>query len=129
MGRFSPTLMDHFESPRNLGRLEAPDLAGEATLNGRAPAIQVELQLQGHFIQQARFRASGCGVAIAAGSALTELVVGRSIDQCRQLGANDIDLALDGLPADKWFCAVVAISALQNALGVCPEPPPGQKPT
>ena len=116
MGRFSPTLMDHFESPRNVGRLESPDLTGEASLDGHAPFIALDLRLADGIVQQARFRASGCGVAIAAASALTELVIGRTCAACSHLASSDVAHALDSIPPDKYFCATVAIRALQDAL-------------
>jgi nitrogen fixation NifU-like protein len=108
--------MDHFESPRNAGRMSEPDCVGEADIAGRAPRITLYVKLCGPSIEHASFQSFGCGAAIAAGSVLTELVKNRTIEECRALTASDVEEALGGLPANKRFCAALAVLALSNAL-------------
>jgi NifU-like protein involved in Fe-S cluster formation len=67
-------------------------------------------------IADARFQATGCGVAIACASALTELVIGLSVAACSQIDIAKLVQALDGIPLDKRFCADLAIEALRQAL-------------
>jgi nitrogen fixation protein NifU and related proteins len=113
---YTSVLMDHFESPRNAGRMSGADGVGEADVAGRAPRITVYLQVRGQRIERASFQSFGCGAAIAAGSVLTEIVHGQTVGQCRALTESDIDSALGGLPANKRFCAALAILALSRAL-------------
>jgi nitrogen fixation NifU-like protein len=114
---FSDTLMDHFTSPRNSGTMEAPDRVGQAGTLGQGPFLVLYLRVVDDAIAAARFRTFGCGATIAAGSALTELIIGRTLYRCRLLTAEDVIAALDGVPADKLHCPALAIAALRDALG------------
>jgi nitrogen fixation protein NifU and related proteins len=118
MGRFSETLMDHFSAPRNSGVLEAPDRIGRAGTPGRGPYIALFLRLDGDTVAAAKFQTHGCGASIAAGSMLTEMVIGRTTDECRALTAGQLSDALDGFPPDKQHCPVMAVAALHDALGI-----------
>lgn len=113
---YSSTLMDHFEAPRNAGRMPEPDAVGHADVAGRAPKITICLKLCGEHVERATFQSFGCGASIAAGSVLTEMVPGKTVDQCRLLSPQDVENALDGLPANKRFCAALSIMALNDAL-------------
>jgi nitrogen fixation NifU-like protein len=116
MARFSEALMAHFSAPRNSGRLAAPDRRGVAGNPTSAPFLTLDLQLWDSQIADARFQTYGCGPAIACGSMLTVLIIGRSIAEARSLTAEDLIKALDGLPDDKRHCADLAINALRAAL-------------
>jgi nitrogen fixation NifU-like protein len=116
MGKFSDTLMDHVLSPRNSGVMEAPDLTGVAGTPGRGAFLVLYLKIEGGRIAAARYRTYGCGPTIAAGSMLTELILGRTIGACLELTAEDLIEALDGVPPDKRHCPALAIGALRNAL-------------
>jgi NifU-like protein involved in Fe-S cluster formation len=123
--RFSAKLMDHFNSPRNAGRLEAPDLVGVAGVPNQGPFTRLEMSVRDGVILAARFQTHGCGPAIACGSALTELLVGRSLAEARDLKAESIVEALDGVPDDKRHCADTAVAALADALKKWSEGKPG----
>jgi NifU-like protein involved in Fe-S cluster formation len=116
MPRFSEVLLDHARYPRNLGRDDEADAAGRADLDGRPPSVEFFLRLEGDSIARATFHAAGCGVTIAAASAMTELVIGQPYEDCARLHADDVASALDGVPGDKRFCVDVAIAALKDAL-------------
>ena len=116
MPRFSEKLMDHFSSPRNSGRLEGPDRVGESGTPNRGPFTRLELRIRDGIVVEARFQSHGCGPTIACGSALTELVIGRSLAEARALTPDNLVTALDGLPGDKLHCADTAIAALRDAL-------------
>jgi nitrogen fixation NifU-like protein len=124
MGRFSETLMDHFLSPRNAGALVAPDRVGQAGAPGRGPYMTLHLRLDGGTVVAAGFQTYGCGASTAAGSMLTEMIVGRSVEACRDVTAALLSEALGGFPPDKQHCPVMAVAALRDAL----EPSPGQGP-
>ena len=121
MRGYSATLMDHFESPRNAGRMPDADAVGRADVNGRAPYITLYLRLSDQSVEHASFQSFGCGAAIAAGSVLTELITGRTLEQCGQLRAEDVAEALGGFPPGKKFCGSLAIRALKHALEQLPQ--------
>ena len=114
---YSETLWDHFNSPRNAGRIPAPDAVGNASLGGRAPHFTIYVNLDGGRVTKACFQTTGCGYAIAACSALTELVAGKTIAECQAISVPHLVKALDGMPEHKRFCARLAIDALRDALG------------
>ena len=116
MPRFSAKLMDHFSAPRNGGRLDAPDRVGVAGTPPQGPFMRLELRVRDGIITDARFQTYGCGPAIASGSALTELVIGRPAADARTVTADQLIAALDGIPDDKRHCADMAIVALRDAL-------------
>jgi len=117
MGRFSETLMDHFTFPRNSGTLKAPDRVGLAGQPGQGPFMVLHLKLDGQTVAAARFQTYGCGASIAAGSMLTELIIGRTVSDCRTLTAERLSEALGGFPPDKQHCPILAVAALRHALG------------
>ena len=113
---YSSTLWDHFNSPRNAGELRSPDAIGKASINGRPPYFTIYLKLTGEQVTRATFVTYGCGYSIAACSALTELVTGKTISECRGMTADHVVTALDGMPEEKRFCADLAVAALRDAL-------------
>lgn len=116
MSRFSETVMEHFSDPQNRGTLEDPDLIGAFGVAGQGPFFTLQLKLCDRRIEQARFECNACGATVASGSVLTELVLGKTLNECRCLTTDDLLQALDGLPADKRYCAQIAIKALQQAI-------------
>lgn len=116
MARFSEILMDHFASPRNSGRMEAPDRIGLAGQPGAGPFLFLQLKLEESRVVAARFQAHGCGATIAAGSLLTELIIGRTMEECRELKVEDVIDAAGGFPSDKLHCPALAAAALRRAL-------------
>ena len=119
---YGPTAEQHLKQPRNLGRIEQPDGVGhvEEPATDTQVTIYVRLGTDVHgarVIQQARFRAFGCGGCIIAGSVATELVTGRTVASAADLDAAAILHALhDGLPTDQRYCADLVAQALQLAL-------------
>jgi NifU-like protein involved in Fe-S cluster formation len=116
MSRFSDTLMDHFQSPMNRGTMELPHLVGKGSLDGYPAFLTLYLRIESNRVVDAAFEAEGCGVTIACGSVLTELVRGRSLAECGQITRRELAAALDGFPVGKEYCAEVAIRALKDAL-------------
>jgi nitrogen fixation NifU-like protein len=116
MSRFSETLMDHFASPRNVGTMDNPECIGQAGTLGQGPFMTLYLRLDSDYVCDARYRTMGCGVSIASGSALTELIIGQTISECLSLTPESIADALDGVPPDKAHGPVLAITALRDAL-------------
>jgi len=116
MGKFSETLTDHVMSPRNGGALDQPDLTGHAGAPGRGAFMILYLKVDEERVTAAKYHTVRCGPTIASGSMLTELILGRSIEECRELTVENLIEALDGVPPDKVHCPALAIGALQDAL-------------
>lgn len=118
MWQCSEKVQDHFLNPRNVGVLEAPDAEGAAGTIAFGDALKIAFNVDpdSEIITEARFRSYGCGESIAAASALTELVIGRTVDEAKDVSDAEIAASLDGLPDDKMYCAVLGQEALQDAI-------------
>jgi NifU-like protein involved in Fe-S cluster formation len=116
MAWYSETLTDHVMAPRNGGVMGDPDLTGHAGAPGRGAFLILFLKVRDERIAAAKYHTHGCGPTIASGSMLTELIVGRTIAECRTLTTGDLIAALDGVPPDRLHCPALAIAALQDAL-------------
>jgi nitrogen fixation NifU-like protein len=114
---YSPIVSEHFLHPRNAGEMESPDVVGQAGSPGQGEFVVIQLRLEGDRITQARFQTFGCGPAIAACSVLTEWLTGKTVEEAKDMDGQRLVELLGGLPADKVFCAELAISALRDALG------------
>jgi nitrogen fixation NifU-like protein len=116
---YSDKVLDHYENPRNVGKLDDDD-ANVGTGMVGAPAcgdvmrLQIKVDDKG-VIEDAKFKTYGCGSAIASSSLLTEWVKGRSLDQAKEIKNKDIADEL-GLPPVKIHCSVLAEDAIQAAI-------------
>jgi NifU-like protein involved in Fe-S cluster formation len=113
---YSETLIDYFLYPRHSGRLRAPDLVGHVGTLGQGPYMVLYLRVRDDRVIDAKFQAMGCGPTIACGSMLTELIIGRSVEDCLALTPERLCEALGGIPTEKQHAPVLAIAALQDAL-------------
>ncbi|MCA8990766.1 MAG: iron-sulfur cluster assembly scaffold protein [Planctomycetaceae bacterium] len=116
MGRFSTTVMEHFQDPQNRGRLECAGHFGVVGTPGRGMFFIMALNIENDIVLDARFDCNGCGASVASGSVLTSMIRGRSVAECQGLVSDDLLTKLDGLPVDKRHCAANAITALQRAI-------------
>ena len=116
---YSDKVLDHYENPRNVGKLDDDDVNVGTGMVG-APAcgdvmrLQIEVDDEG-VIKDAKFKTYGCGSAIASSSLLTEWVKGRSLDQATEIKNKDIAEELE-LPPVKIHCSVLAEDAIQAAV-------------
>ena len=113
---FNATILDHFERPRNAGELPPPALKIEATNPVCGDILHLWLLEGEGRLRDIRFKAKGCVAAIAAGSMLTTLVMGKTLEDAGQLSANDIAAALGGLPPESGHAAELAEQALKSAV-------------
>jgi NifU-like protein involved in Fe-S cluster formation len=113
---YSAALLEHFRHPRNAGELEHASAVVEVMNPVCGDVFRLAVRLEGGRIATARFQAQGCVVAIAAGSALTELLEGRTLDGARTLTASVIAERLGGLPPAGAHGAELAIDALRALL-------------
>ncbi len=115
----SPAVLDHFQHPRNAGRLEGPCALGRADNPGCGDEVEVSLRLASGEVADVRFRAAGCVASIACASCLTELARGRTVAEAARLGRAELEAALGELPPASGHAAQLALDALRAALG-CP---------
>lgn len=116
VSRFSPKLLENFTDPQDFGELPGATHVGRGGVPGVGAFLVIYLRVMGEVCEEARFQGAGCGVTIACGSVLTQLVTGKAVKELALIDARAISDALDGLPADKAYCAAIAASALQMAL-------------
>ena len=113
---YNATVMDHFQNPRNAGDMETPSCVGLARNSECGDLLKLYLRIEDGRIAEARFKAYGCGAAIASSSMLTELLIGRTIAEAAAIRDSDIVAALGGLPEQKTHCSVLAEDATRAAL-------------
>jgi nitrogen fixation protein NifU and related proteins len=113
---YSPKLLDHFEHPRNTGELEAANATAEIENPACGDVLRISLRISDGRVAEIRFKAKGCVPAIACGSAITELVLGRSVEECSQLRRDDVIEAVGGVPQASTHAAQLALETLFAAL-------------
>jgi nitrogen fixation NifU-like protein len=113
---YSRQVAEHIANPRNVGELDHPSGVGDVTNEVCLDRIKLTVRIEDEKLVDARVKASGCPPTIAAASVLTELIIGRSIQQLHSLTRKDVTDALGHLPPAKSHCAVLAIDALRAAI-------------
>ena len=113
---YSPQLFDHFQNPRNAGELSEADATADVENPVCGDVIRISIKMNGDRIQEIRFKAKGCVPAIACGSALTELVRGKTAQEIRGLKRDDLAAAVGGLPQASTHAAQLALDALSHVL-------------
>lgn len=116
VGPYSAKVMDHFMNPRNVGEIEGADGVGEVGNPACGDMMRLYLKIEDDRVVDAKFRTFGCGAAIASSSMLTEMIKGKTIDEARAISNQAVADALDGLPAVKIHCSVMAEQAVKTAL-------------
>ena len=113
--RYSPTLVEHFLNPRNAGLMREPDGVGVEEYAGCGDQARFYLRVRDGRVVEARFQTYGCGPTIAAASAASERVTGRTLEALLSLKPQEIEDAVDGLPDDRKHAADVVAGALRAA--------------
>jgi len=116
MALYSEKVMDHFKNPRNVGVIENADGIGEVGNAKCGDIMRIYLKIDNDIITDAKFETFGCGSAIASSSMATELIKGKPISEALTLTNKAVAEALDGLPAYKMHCSVLAEEAIKAAL-------------
>jgi nitrogen fixation NifU-like protein len=113
---YSEKVMDHFSNPRNVGEIENADGVGEVGNAKCGDIMRIYLKIEDGIIADVKFKTFGCGAAIATSSMATELVKGHTIEEALKLTNDAVVEALDGLPAVKVHCSVLAEEAIKTAV-------------
>lgn len=116
MALYSEKVMEHFRNPRNIGVIENADGIGEVGNAKCGDIMKIYLKIENGIIADATFETFGCASAIASSSMATELIKGKPISDALTLTNQAVVEALDGLPAHKVHCSVLAEEAIKNAL-------------
>lgn len=116
MALYSEKVMDHFRNPRNVGTIENADGIGEVGNAKCGDIMKIYLKIEGDIISDVKFETFGCGSAIASSSMATELIKGKPVSEALALTNKAVVEALDGLPAHKIHCSVLAEEAIKSAL-------------
>ena len=116
MALYSEVVMDHFMHPRNVGVIENADGVGEVGNAKCGDIMKIYLKIENDIIVDVKFETFGCGSAIASSSMATEMIKGKSIADAMALTNKAVAEALEGLPAHKLHCSVLAEEAIKSAL-------------
>ena len=116
MALYSDKVMDHFRNPRNVGVIEDADGVGEVGNPVCGDIMRIYLKIADQIITDVKFETFGCGSAIASSSMATELITGKPLSEALALTNRAVAQALDGLPAHKMHCSVLAEEAIKKAI-------------
>ena len=116
MALYSDKVMDHFKNPRNVGVIENADGVGEVGNAKCGDIMKIYLKIKDEKIEDVKFETFGCGSAIASSSMATEMIKGKPVSEALKLSNKAVAEALDGLPAYKMHCSVLAEEAIKAAV-------------
>jgi len=113
---YTKKVIDHFQNPRNVGELEDASAIAEAGNPICGDMMRFSIKVKNNRITDIRFKTFGCGAAIASSSILTEMVMGKTLEEAFDMSKDDIVDALGGLPPHKVHCSILGIDALRHAI-------------
>ena len=113
---YSEKVLEHFQNPKNVGDIENP--SGAATVGNPAcgDIMKLSISIKDNIITDIKFKTFGCAAAIATCSMLTELAIGKTVEEAKKIQKQDIVDALGGLPKIKVHCSLLGVSALKKAI-------------
>ena len=116
MALYSDKVMDHFQNPRNVGKMDDADGIGEVGNAKCGDIMRMYIKVRDDVITDVKFNTFGCGSAIATSSMATELIKGKPVEEALELSNQAVVEALDGLPPQKIHCSVLAEEAVRAAV-------------
>ena len=116
MALYSEKVMDHFENPRNVGKMPDADGIGEVGNAKCGDIMRMYIKVRDDVITDVKFNTFGCGSAIASSSMATEMIKGKPVSEALELSNKAVVEALDGLPAQKIHCSVLAEESIKAAV-------------
>ena len=115
-GWYSDKVLEHYQNPRNVGKIEDADGTGMVGNPVCGDMMMITIKVRDDRIEDVKFKTFGCGAAIATSSMVTELVKGKTIEEALQITNRDVADALDGLPPIKMHCSMLAEEAIKAAI-------------
>jgi nitrogen fixation protein NifU and related proteins len=113
---YSKKVAEHFKNPRNVGIIENADGVGEIGDSDCGDFMKVYVKVEDDIVTDVKYQIKGCPASIACASAMTELTIGKDLDEAIMIKDTDIVEALDGLPEFKLHCSVLGAAGLQKAI-------------
>ena len=115
-GVYTEKVMDHFANPRNVGEIKNADGVGEVGNAKCGDIMRIYLKVEDQVIKDVKFKTFGCGAAIATSSMVTEMVMGKTLEEALKVTNQAVAEALDGLPPVKKHCSNLAADAMHEAI-------------
>jgi nitrogen fixation NifU-like protein len=113
---YSDKVMEHFKNPQNMGKMENPDGVGTVGNPVCGDMLRMYIKVEDGKIVDAKIETFGCVAAIATSSITTQMAIGMTLEEAKQLSRKEVADALDGLPPQKMHCSNLAADALQKAI-------------
>jgi nitrogen fixation NifU-like protein len=113
---YTEKVMDHFSNPRNVGEIPDANGIGEVGNSVCGDIMKIYLKIEDNRIKDVKFKTFGCGAAIATSSMVTEMVMGKTIEEALEITNQAVAEALDGLPPQKMHCSNLAADAMHKAI-------------
>ena len=113
---YSEKVMDHFANPRNVGEIPDADGIGEVGNSKCGDIMKMYIKVKDNTIVDVKFKTFGCGAAIATSSMITEIAIGKTLEEALKISRNDVAEELHGLPPVKMHCSNLAADALKAAI-------------
>ena len=115
MWDYSDKVIYHYRNPRNVGKIDNADAIGEAGSLACGDSLKIYLKIKDNIVTDAKFQTFGCGSAVASSSILTEMIIGKTLDEVNKITNTDIADQLGGLPQQQMHCSVMGREALEDA--------------
>lgn len=113
---YTEKVIEHFQNPKNVGEIENPDGVGEVGSPACGDTMKIYINVEDEKITDIKFQTFGCAAAIATSSMMTELVLGKTLDEALSITNVDVANSLGGLPSHKMHCSNLAEDALRVAI-------------
>ena len=114
---YSEKVKDHFRNPRNVGTIKDADAIGRVGNPVCGDLMEIQLKVENNIIKDIKFKTFGCASAIATSSMITEMAMGKSLEEALEITRQDVADELEGLPPVKMHCSNLAADALHAAIG------------
>jgi nitrogen fixation NifU-like protein len=113
---YSEKVMDHFMHPRNVGEIENPDGVGEEGNPVCGDMMTFYIKVKDNRLEDVKFKTFGCGAAIAVSSMVSEMAMGKTIEEALKITPAAVAAELEGLPKNKYHCSNLGAQALHKAI-------------
>ena len=113
---YSEKVMEHFMNPRNVGEIENPDGVGEVGNPVCGDMMTFYIKVKDNRLEDIKFKTFGCGAAIAVSSMVSEMAMGKTLDEAMKITPRSVADELEGLPKNKFHCSNLGAQALHKAI-------------